>query len=484
MTLRGEAVIFASTVNIIKATMIRLHYLSVSLALWGCSFFGLQAQEAAKSVSVAVERLLSDPSIRYAQLGVHLEEAGSGRVLYSHDGRVGLVPASSQKVVTAATALELLGKDHRFETIFAHAGAPRDGVVDGPLVVIGDGDPTLGSDRFMTTREQAVVTGLTAALDKAGIRQFRGGIEGRIGAVERATIPSGWIWEDIGNYYGAGHAALNWHENRFTLWLRPGRQPGDPVTVERTDPSMEGIRFHNELVSGAAGSGDNAWLFIRPGSADMVVRGTVPCCVGQFKISGAVMDPVAFTLRRLQLIARASGPVRESTERGLNGLTVIHTLRSPGLDSIVREFLRESVNLFGEALVHAVSASETSSATYEDGLARMRRLWQERGIDPEALRMADGSGLSPRNRVTAESLVKVLQDARKRPWFNVFEQALPVHDGIRMKSGSMTGVRSYAGYIRATDGTMRVFSVMVNNYSGSGAVMARRLRELIALMSR
>lgn len=464
--------------------MIRVTFLTISIVFWLSATIDLQAQDAGKSVSAAVERLMADPSMRYAQLGVHLEEAGSGRVLYSHDGRVGLVPASSQKVVTAATAMELLGKDHRFETIFAHAGVPKGGIVEGPLVVIGGGDPTLGSDRFQATREQVVVAGLSAALDRADIRQFRGGIEGRIGAVERATIPPGWIWEDIGNYFGAGHAALNWHENRFTLWLRPGRQPGDPVTVDRTDPSMEGIRFHNELVSGAAGSGDNAWLFMRPGSSDMVVRGSVPCCVGQFKISGAVMDPVAFTLRRLQLIGRAPGPVRESTERAMNGLTVIHTLRSPGLDSIVREFLRESVNLFGEALVHAVSASGTSTATYEDGLARMRRLWQERGIDPEALRMADGSGLSPRNRVTAESLVKVLQDARKRSWFQAFEQALPVHDGIRMKSGSMTGVRSYAGYIRGTDGTMRVFSVIVNNYSGNGAVMSRRLRELIAVMGR
>ena len=462
--------------------MTAIKYLTASLILWVHLFADLQAQESVKSLSAALERLLADPAMRYAQLGVHVEEAGSGKVLYSHDGRVGLVPASSQKVVTAATALDLLGKDHRFETIFAYAGVPKGGIVDGPLVVIGAGDPTLGSDRFMATREQAVQAGLTGALDKAGIRQFKGGIEGRIGQMERATIPPGWIWEDVGNYYGAGHAALNWHENRFTLWLRPGKDQG--VTVDRTDPSMEGIRFYNELVSGPAGSGDNAWLFIRPGSADMAIRGSVPCCVGQFKISGAVMDPVAFTLRRLQWIARASGPVRESTEKAMNGLTVIHTHRSPGLDSIVREFLRESVNLFGEALVHAVSATGNNTATYEHGLTRMRSLWQERGIDPEALRMADGSGLSPRNRVTAEALVKVLQDARKRPWFNVFEQALPVHDGIRMKSGSMTGVRSYAGYIRGTDGTMRVFSVIVNNYTGSGAVMARRLRELIAYMGR
>jgi serine-type D-Ala-D-Ala carboxypeptidase/endopeptidase (penicillin-binding protein 4) len=467
-----------------KTRIIFSIYLPIALLLCACSMIPARGQTSLNSMKAAVDMLMSDPAMRYAQLGVHVEEAGSGKVLYSHDGRVGLVPASSQKVVTAATALELLGKDFRFETIFAHTGASKGGIVEGPLVVIGGGDPTLGSDRFMVSREQAVAIGLASALDKAGIRQFKGGIEGRIGAVERATIPSGWIWEDVGNYYGAGHAALNWHENRFILWLRPGKNPGDPVSVERTDPSMEGIRFYNELVSGPSGSGDNAYLFIRPGSQDMAIRGSVPCCVGQFKISGAVMDPVAFTLRRLQLIGRASGVVRESTDKGIDGLTVIYTHRSPGLDSIVREFLRESVNLFGEALIHGLSINGTSMATYDDGLSRLRRLWQERGIDPEALRMSDGSGLSPRNRVTAEALVQVLQDARKRPWFTVFEQALPVHDGIRMKSGSMTGVRSYAGYIRGADGSVRVFSVIANNYSGSGADMARKLRALIAQLAR
>lgn len=454
---------------------------------WLLTFWPLlhaSAQEPAKSIKAAVERLLSEPAMRYAQLGFHVEEAGTGKILFSHDGRVGLVPASSQKVVTAATALDLLGKDFRFQTIFAHAGVPKSGVVEGPLVVIGGGDPTLGSDRFPGSRKQAVAAGLNSALDKAGIRQFTGGIEGRIGSQERETIPSGWIWEDLGNYYGAGHAALNWHENRFTLWLRPGKKQGDPVVVDRTDPSMDRIRFHNELVSGAAGSGDNAYLFIRPGTADMAIRGTVPCCVGQFQISGAVMDPVAFTLRSLQVIGRADGPVRESTLAGSEGLTIIHTHRSPSLDSIVREFLDESVNLFGESMVHAISAKGKQFASYQDGISRLRRLWQERGVDPEALRMADGSGLSPGNRVTAESLVWVLQDARKREWFPVFEHALPVHDGIRMKSGSMTGVRAYAGYIRGADGSVRVFSIIANNFSGSGGVMAQKLRALVAMLAR
>lgn len=443
-----------------------------------------RAQVPADRIAAAVDRLMADPAMRYAQLGVHVEEAGSGRVFYQFNGQVGLVPASSQKVVTAATAFDLLGSSFRFETMFAHAGTPKGGVVDGPLVVFGGGDPTLGSDRFYGSREQAVAAGLAAALDKAGIRQFRGGIEGRVGSMEPATIPPGWIWEDVGNYYGAGHAALNWHENRFTLWLRPGKKQGDAVSIDRTDPSMEGIRFYNELISGPAGSGDNAYLFIRPGSPDMAIRGSVPCCVGQFRISGAVMDPVAFTLRRLQSIGRAPGDVRISTVKNIEGLTVIHTHRSPSLDSILREFLHESVNLFGEALIHQLSASGGSMASYEDGLMRLRRYWEERGIYPEALRMRDGSGLSPGNRVTAQSLVQVLQHARKRPWYGQFERALPVHDGIRMKSGSMTGVRSYTGYVKAADGSTRVFSVIVNNYSGSGSVMARKLRELILQLAR
>jgi D-alanyl-D-alanine carboxypeptidase/D-alanyl-D-alanine-endopeptidase (penicillin-binding protein 4) len=448
------------------------------------AFLCTRAQEPLKSIKAAVDRLMSEPAMRYAQLGFHVEEAGTGKVLFSHDGRVGLIPASSQKVVTAATALDLLGKDFRFQTIFAHAGSPKAGIVDGPLVILGGGDPTLGSHRFQGSCEQTVAAGLAAALDKAGIRQFKGGIEGRIGIQERETIPSGWIWEDLGNYYGAGHGALNWHENRFTVWLRPGKKQGDPVVVDRTDPSMERIRFHNELVSGSAGSGDNAYLYMRPGSTDMAIRGTVPCCVGQFQISGAVMDPVAFTLRSLQVFGRAEGPVRESTWRGTEGLTVIHTHQSPSMDSIVREFLHESVNLFGESLVHAVSSAGKSVGSYQDGMSRIHQLWQERGVDPEALRMTDGSGLSPRNRVTAEALVKVLQDARRRAWFPVFERAIPVHDGVRMKSGTMTGVRSYAGYIRGADGSIRVFSIIANNFSGSGGVMGQKLRTLVAMLAR
>jgi D-alanyl-D-alanine carboxypeptidase/D-alanyl-D-alanine-endopeptidase (penicillin-binding protein 4) len=154
------------------------------------------------------------------------------------------------------------------------------------------------------------------------------------------------------------------------------------------------------------------------------------------------------------------------------------------MDTVLREFLHESVNLFGESYVHAISGAGRSVGSYQDGMSRLRRLWQERGVDQEALRMTDGSGLSPGNRVTAESIVKVLQYARKHEWFPVFERALPVHDGVRMKSGTMTGVRAYAGYIRGADGSVRVFSIMANNFSGSGGVMAQKMRSLIALLAR
>ena len=112
----------------------------------------------------------------------------------------------------------------------------------------------------------------------------------------------------------------------------------------------------------------------------------------------------------------------------------------------------------------------------------MRDFWADKGIERHAVNIVDGSGLSPQNRVTAEALVKALLYARQRPWFPVFNRAMPVHNGIRMKSGSMGGVRSYAGYVKSGSGREYVFAVIVNNFSGTGASVNRKLWEMLDLL--
>jgi D-alanyl-D-alanine carboxypeptidase/D-alanyl-D-alanine-endopeptidase (penicillin-binding protein 4) len=441
-----------------------------------------QGPDLKARLEAAWGRLSADPTLFSASIGIHIAEAGTGRVVFDRNGRTGLVPASSQKVLTAAAALELLGTSYRYETDFLLSGKPSGGVLSGPLVVRGGGDPTLGGSRFSSQSPDRIAALLREALAGAGVTSLKGGIVGLADAFPHPTIPDGWLWEDVGNYYGAGHGPLNWNENGYTLLLRPGARQGDPVGIVSTEPPMPGQPFENGLVTGPKGSGDRAVLYFSPHSDTIVARGSVPCCGGIFRISGAVRDPGRFTVRQMgRMLGVGDGAiVWQKQPAGMPSLTPLLTIRSPGLDSIVQEFLQKSVNLFGESMVRSLSRQAGGDGSYADGLDRLQAFWVSKGVDPRMLALRDGSGLSPTNRVAAEALVRALLYAHGRPWFPVFVKAMPVHDGIRMKSGTMGGVRSYAGYVRARDGRDYAFAIIVNHFSGSGAAAAERLRQFIS----
>ena len=162
--------------------------------------------------------------------------------------------------------------------------------------------------------------------------------------------------------------------------------------------------------------------------------------------------------------------------------TIIDTYLSPSLDSINYWFLRKSINLYGEALVKTLAYEKTGAGTTEKGVEIVRDFWSRHGIDKSAIHIVDGSGLSPQNRVTTDALVSVLQYARTRPWYPAFYQALPEFNGMKMKSGSIGGARSFAGYQTSTDGKEYVFSIIVNNYDGSSAEVIKKLFEVLNIM--
>ena len=416
-----------------------------------------------------------------------LRHSGGGKSnrengFFEHNSNIGLAPASSQKVITAAAALELLGPDFRFATKFGYTSPVQNGILKGNLIIEGSGDPTLGSTRYPKTRPEYIESALKKALQQAGIQSVSGGISGYFPGYETTMIPNGWIWEDIGNYYGAGHSGLNWNENQYDLWLKPGKAAGQGVSVLRTIPSLNGQSFINELSTGKAGSGDNAFIYFTPGKSQLSIRGTIPCCVDSFRISGAVTDPVAFTLQQIKLLTGAAGSIEKLTSDEKftkSGIKSIYTHYSPGLDSIVYWFLQKSVNLYGEALVHTLAQQVKGSANYDTGISVIQDFWSVKGIDKKAMNIMDGSGLSPQNRVTASALVKVMLYAGTRPWYNAFYAALPVYNGIKMKSGTIGGAKTYTGYIKSKNGKEYVFAIMANNFSGSSSSINKKLFEVL-----
>jgi D-alanyl-D-alanine carboxypeptidase/D-alanyl-D-alanine-endopeptidase (penicillin-binding protein 4) len=155
----------------------------------------------------------------------------------------------------------------------------------------------------------------------------------------------------------------------------------------------------------------------------------------------------------------------------------LYTNYSPPLDSINYWFLKKSINLYGEALVKTLGYEKRKMGSTDSGLAVIKAFWKSIGIDPASINISDGSGLSPQNRVTASALVRVMQYARARPWFRAFYNALPEINGIKMKSGTIGGAKSFTGYVG--DYT---FAIIVNNYNGSSTEMVRKLYKVLDVL--
>jgi D-alanyl-D-alanine carboxypeptidase/D-alanyl-D-alanine-endopeptidase (penicillin-binding protein 4) len=382
------------------------------------------AQPVKERLGRAMDGLLKDSQMRHAIMSLYVVDSKTGKVIYDHNSETGLAPASTQKIVTSAAALELLGKNFKYQTGFYIDGTVKNKTLNGNLIVVGSGDPTIGSWRYKDRKENDLIEKLTAALRAAGIEKINGQIIGNDAARETQTIPGGWIWDDIGNYYGAGIGGLNWKENQYDLFLKPGNRINDTATIVRTDPKLYDVELESELLTAAAGTGDNAYIYLPPFATDGVVRGTIPLG-NEFKISGSVPDPSFHFVQTVHHKLIEAGikisdePVVDNSISFSNKKSFFN-YSSPGLDSIVYWFLQRSVNLYGEALLKTVAQNKTGVGSTDNGIDVIKDLYKQNGMDVSGLKIMDGSGLSPQNRVTTSSLVNILRWAQSKPWYDAY----------------------------------------------------------------
>jgi D-alanyl-D-alanine carboxypeptidase, serine-type, PBP4 family len=436
-----------------------------------------------------VKKLAEDSQFRHSTISLYVVEEKTGKVIFDKNSQVGMAPASCQKVLTAITAYELLGKDFKYKTSLGYDGTIDSTTLKGNLYIVGSGDPTLGSWRYQSTKEQVLLPEFREAIQKKGISKITGLVLGEDRLWGTQTTPDGWIWQDIGNYYGAGASALNWRENQYDLILRSGHTINDHVDIVSTFPKfLPGIHLINELTSAAKGTGDNSYIYLGPGADIGYIRGTIPINEDSFVVSGSIPDAgklLASTIYK----DYSNKAYPDNTINYLKGKSkwntsykLFYTHTSPPLDSIIYWFLKKSINLYGEALVKTMGYEIMHSGTTDTGVSVVTKFWNGKGIDEAALRIFDGSGLSPANRVTTASLVTALQYAKQRNWFSSFYNALPEINNIKMKDGYINGVRSYTGYIVNSRGTEYAFSFIVNNFNGSAALAREKMWKVLDLL--
>jgi serine-type D-Ala-D-Ala carboxypeptidase/endopeptidase (penicillin-binding protein 4) len=441
---------------------------------------------SAEPLASALDSIFADSAFARARWGVMIRSLDSGRTLYRRDAEKLFVPASNQKLVTAAVALETLGAEYRFRTRVEASGTVVDGVLRGDLVVRGSGDPTI-SAAFGGAR--ATLRGWADSLRARGITRVDGSLVGDDDALDDVPLGRGWAWDDLDAAYSAEVGALQLNEGFVTLRLRPASSVGGAATIA-LDPPTGYLPVAGAVLTVPTGSGTRVAVTRAPVGPGILVNGTIAVDTPWVEATVAVRDNTLFFLHVLREtlaeagIAVAGGPVdRDSRPGPAPATTVLFTHHSPPLGAVLAAFLKPSQNQIGELLLKTMGRELRAEGTADAGLAAVDSALRAWSMPAGAMRAADGSGLSRYNLIAPEMLVGVLAHMARSPRSEVFRQALPVgaRDGtltarmvgtplagnLQAKTGTLTGVRSLSGYMTTAAGQRIVFSILVNSHTRS-----------------
>lgn len=426
------------------------------------------------------------------------------------------VPASVTKLVTAAAALDLLGPRYTFRTRVASNGTVEDGILNGDLFVIGDGDPFLVSERLWLLANQ---------LRFAGIRT----ITGRL-VFDDSAWPRIEDWSSFGGSdraYAATPSALAMNFNALAFHITPGRNTGDPVVVRQDPFDLPYLVIENHLRTGRPGSAVNWRLDLRPAGAPVapssaspdsmtsgaipIVDATYPCEIARLEGTLPAGYAPFLAYRRasepLSLAGSLLHGFMSSVGIDLQGTIALGTapasartildFESLPVDELVASMNRYSNNFIANQLVLSIggiappadSIRAPGDPLRRAGAALSQWLRDTAGIS-ELSHFADGSGLSTENRITAHALVALLRfawnDLRIHGPFlaslpgpeqdGTMERRLRGVEGItvRAKTGTLgdEGVSTLAGYLQTPTGSPVAFAILMSSRGERWSVSA------------
>ena len=442
------------------------------------------------SLRHTIDSILAAPETRAARWGVLIVDPERADTLYSRDAGKLMVPASNQKILTAAVVLDALGPEYRYRTLFMADGAVRGGVLEGNLLVQGRGDPTvsdhIAGDAMLPL--QAIADSIAAR----GITRIRGRLLPYGDAFPDANIGHAWEHDDLATSSGAAIDELLFNEGITSVRVIAGRNIGDTVSA-RTAPARTFPRLRVlATTTDSVGPDSIARLSAVKDTllGDVVVTGTIPQG-DSVSLTVTFRDPAQAYLAALSEALSDRGIVvgDSATGGGSSRVDTLFTMRSARLSEILAAFLKPSQNQIGEVLFKTVALERTDTGT-----ARVaRRLFGERlrawGAAEDGFLVWDGSGLSRQDLVSPETLIRVLDIMRRHQHFQTFYDAFPVAgvDGtlrtrmrgtaaeanVRGKTGTLSNVRSLSGYVTTADGRLLLYSILCNNYLVPTAYVSR-----------
>lgn len=425
--------------------------------------------------------ILADASLDGADAGLIVRRAADGEVLYDNQSDRRRQPASNGKLLTAASAMETLGPDHRFRTTVESAAERSGPVLRGDLYLRGGGDPTVLADDYDALAEQVAAS---------GIRTVQGKLLADDTYFDDVRLGFGWAWDDEPYYYSSQISALtiapdkDFDAGSIIVRVRPGAE-GEPATVE-LDPPNDHVRVDGSVRTTAASEEPAVEVDREHGADTFTVSGSIPAGSDPVEEYMAVWEPsgLAAAVFRDRLAAHGVEVLRETGAGATpGGAEVLAERESMPVGELLTPFMKLSNNNHAETLVKASGRAAGAGGSWDDGLAAMADKLPGLGVDPADTSIVDGSGLSRVDQVAPAQLAELLLAAREKPWFDQFYDSLPVAGAedrmvggtlrdrmvdtpaegkVHAKTGSYTGVSSLSGYVTAANGEELVFSLISN----------------------
>lgn len=449
--------------------------------------------------------LFTDPAADRAHWSVNFYSVESAETLYDLNAFRFMVPASIQKMLTTAVAAERLGWDYRFTTrVLSTAPIAADGTIDGDVIVVGSGDPSINPrhpERWRALDDWA------AALEGKGVRLITGRLVGDDNAFAEPGWGFGWSWDDLHYGYGAEPSALQFNENVVEVMVGPGMTPGSRAIIG-TAPWGSGLVVNHAVATVVAGGETRVDISRMPGSAFLTVRGQIAVDAKPLTLDASVENPTRFFVTALREALARHGISVTGGVADIDDLQApypheqVHELlvdRSPPLSELIDVALKWSRNIYAESMLLAI-APPTEPATGARGLQTLRETLGTWGVPPDVYIARDGSGLSRYNYVTSDAMIWLLTYLWADPKHAVpFQSTLPVagvsgtlanrmkstvaQGRVRAKTGTMSHVRSLSGYLTTLAGETIVFSMIANDFrvpaAEIDAVMDKALERVV-----
>lgn len=451
----------------------------------------------------SLQKFKNNKVLKHASIGFCVKDL-SGKTVSSYNAETSRTPASTLKLVTTASALELLGADFRYKTTLE-----RSKLEENHLIIRGSGDPTLGTScmdndpkAFMDDWIEAIVQNMdTTKVVHITVVDDLFGDEG---------ISERWIWQDMGIQYAAPAYGISIFDNTSRVFLNTLRQDTCPIIIG-AEPEM-GMIYENRLTTNSKGQ-DNGYSRGEPLSNKRILTGDIPANRESFALRGDIPNPglllgnmIAQRLRDRGLLVDEVYTTLKDYQRQKHGWAYPYTIetdvfyvhQSPTLAEIVREVNVESNNHYTEHLIRTIGLRATlngSTSVLDNGIEQVKELWKSKGLDVSSLFMYDGCGLAPSNAISASFLCDLLIYMQSKSAESAaFFDSLPVagKEGtvksllrgtrlagkVHVKSGTIVNVRCYSGYY--VNGAKKyVFAIMVNNYNSPRSELMKAIEALL-----